>query len=161
MGLKDWNADNKQSEMNQKHLHTTTRAHVLTFDGLSWLMMVVLPLLSSPRHKTLTSFFLRPSQDESLSSSPIGQRGPDPPPPPCKTNASAHRRAHELLLNIARCARSSRMRPGRTQPWTQPYTRRSCEPSPRSGSPGCAAPALRQVISLGWFNLWKHLVTRS
>lgn len=85
----------------------------------------------------------------------------DRTPPPCKTNASAHRRVHELLLNIARCARSSRMRPGRTQPWTQPYTRRSCEPSPRSGSPGCAAPALRQVISLGWFNLWKHLVTRS
>lgn len=82
MGLKDWNADNKQSEMNEKHLHTTTRGHVLTFDGFSWLMMVVLPLLSSPRHKTLTSFFLRPSQDESLSSSPIGQRGPDPLPHP-------------------------------------------------------------------------------
>lgn len=34
-------------------------------------MMVVLPLLSSPKHKTLTSFFLRPSQPDSLSSSPI------------------------------------------------------------------------------------------
>lgn len=44
---------------------------VLTWGGLSWLMMVVLPLLSSPRHKTLTSFFLRPSQLVSLSSSPI------------------------------------------------------------------------------------------
>lgn len=80
MGLKDWNADNKQSEMNQKHFHATViHGKALTFDGLSWLMMVVLPLLSRPRHKTLTSFFLRPSQDESLSSSPIGQRGPDAP----------------------------------------------------------------------------------
>lgn len=44
---------------------------VLTLGGLSWLMMVVLPLLSSPKHKTLTSFFLRPSHLVSLSSSPI------------------------------------------------------------------------------------------
>lgn len=45
--------------------------YVLTLEGFSWLMMVVLPLLSRPKHKTLTSFFLRPSQPDSLSSSPI------------------------------------------------------------------------------------------
>lgn len=45
--------------------------NILTFEGLSLLMIVVLPLLSSPRHKTWTSFFLRPSKPESLSSNPI------------------------------------------------------------------------------------------
>lgn len=74
---KDWNAGNKQPVMNQKRLHAKTHHNILTLDGLSWLMMVVLPLLSSPRHRTLTSFFLRPSQDDSLSSSPIGQHGLD------------------------------------------------------------------------------------
>lgn len=52
-------------------VNTEAQFDVLTLTGFSWLMMVVFPLLSSPKHKTLTSFFLRPSHPDSLSSSPI------------------------------------------------------------------------------------------
>lgn len=52
-------------------VNTEAELEVLTLAGFSWLMMVVFPLLSSPKHKTLTSFFLRPSHPDSLSSSPI------------------------------------------------------------------------------------------
>lgn len=54
------------SRKQEKHL-----TKILTFEGFSLLMIVVLPLLSSPRHKTWTSFFFRPSNTESLSSNPI------------------------------------------------------------------------------------------
>lgn len=43
----------------------------LTFEGLRRLIMVVLPLLSRPRHRTFTSFF-SPSHPANLSNSPIG-----------------------------------------------------------------------------------------
>lgn len=44
---------------------------LLTFEGFSLLMIVVLPLLSKPRHKTWTSFFFRPSHPASLSNNPM------------------------------------------------------------------------------------------
>lgn len=43
----------------------------LTLEGFSWLMMVVFPLLSNPRHRTFTSFF-NPNHPANLSNSPIG-----------------------------------------------------------------------------------------
>lgn len=48
---------------------------LLTFEGLSLLMMVVLPLLSKPRHKTWTSFFFSPSHPASLSNNPMAVAG--------------------------------------------------------------------------------------
>lgn len=43
----------------------------LTFSGLSLLIMVVFPLLSSPIQRTLISFFFMPNQLDSLSKNPM------------------------------------------------------------------------------------------
>lgn len=138
--LSDWTAENRRSVTDQEHLRPTIHHDILTLGGFSWLMMVVLPLLSSPRHKRLTSFFLRPSQVDSLSSSPIGHHGLD------TAAVSPHRWAHELLSNMRDVLISQDAAPDAAADGV--FSRSSCERSHRLGR-----PALWQVILLGWFNL--------
>lgn len=62
----------KQTGEDQTILYSGSQTRVRhTLDGFSWLMMVVFPLLSRPKHSTFTSFFFRPSHPASLSKSPI------------------------------------------------------------------------------------------
>lgn len=65
--------------------------------------MVVFPLLSSPKHSTLTSFFLRPSHPDSLSSSPIR---PSQNNTIYKVNASAQRWSEHGNIKSSRFAHS-------------------------------------------------------
>lgn len=58
-----------------KQTASTEPSSLLTFEGFSLLMMVVLPLLSKPRHKTWTSFFFSPSHPASLSNNPMAVAG--------------------------------------------------------------------------------------